>query len=153
MARQVLKEQGFDKEMEALPYPYVEPGFILLAKVGEEVAGGVAIKCPPNGLKYVRTKTKSESEVRACEMKRMFVTDRFKGQGIGKMLAKACIKEASSLGYDIMVLDTADPKVPAMHFMAAAYNLYVSVGFKLRSPYGVHGDSPHEGQAFFELEL
>ena len=134
-AREQMKQEGFDKEMEALPYPYEEPnGFILLAKVGGEVAGGVAIK-PLSNTKNVRTEKKSESEVRVCEVKRLFVSNRFRGLGIGKLISERCIKEAACSGYDIMVLGTIDDS-----HHAPARRIYESIGFKQRAPYGVYAD-------------
>ena len=141
--------------MDALPYPYEEPnGFILLAKVNNDVAGCVALKPLPDALNVSTTtqqksKTTSADSVmlQVCEMKRLFVSDRFKRMGIGKALVKACIQEATLVGYGVMVLDTRDDS----HF-APAQAIYEMHGFRKRTS-SYYDGGPQEGLIFFELEL
>lgn len=143
--REVLRKQGFEKEMESLPYPYEEPlGFILLAKIGREFAGAVAMRPLPKKFS-MKARTNSESEMRVCEMKRMYVSERFRGLGIGKLLAQSCVKEAALCGYDMMVLDTRDDSI-----FAPARSIYEKVGFQKREPYYENDD---DGMLFYELDL
>ncbi len=76
-----LTFQNFDDELQQLDAWYEA---ILLARVGEEPAGCVALR---------------KLEPQVCEMKRLFVRDAFRGQGIGRALALAVIDEATRRGY------------------------------------------------------
>jgi len=124
-----LSFQGFDKELRSLPGEYAPPGgAILLAFDGNAVQGCVALR---------------PMERDVCEMKRLFVRDRFRGRALGRRLAEAVIAEASSKGYTKMRLDT----VPAM---VEAIALYRSLGFRPIEPYR---SNPIPGALFFEKEL
>src|SRR5258708_36561903 len=76
-----LTFQNFDDELQQLDAWYEA---ILLARVGEEPAGCVALR---------------KLEPQVCEMKRLFVRDAFRGQGIGHPLALDVIDEASRQRY------------------------------------------------------
>jgi predicted GNAT family acetyltransferase len=79
--------------MAGLPGKYARPtGRLLLALRAGEPAGCVAQR----GL-----------DSNACEMKRMFVTPRLQGGGVGRALAEAVIAEARAQGYETMWLDTS----------------------------------------------
>ena len=129
--------QSFDQEMASLPRPYSEPdGFILLAELGGEVAGCVALKPLPAAI--------GTGEARVCEMKRLFVPGKFRGRGIGKLLVKSCIDLARGLGlYDLMVLDTLER-------LSAANAVYAQAGFTTRGPY--YGN-PLAGVLYYELAI
>jgi GNAT superfamily N-acetyltransferase len=43
----------------------------------------------------------------ACEMKRMFVYEALRGEGVGRALGQAIIDEARGAGYRTMYLDTS----------------------------------------------
>jgi GNAT superfamily N-acetyltransferase len=103
-------------------------GFFLLAWHKEEVAGGVGLR-------------RLESEV--CEMKRLFVYDKFKNKGVGRSLCMALIRKATDLGYEKMRLDT-------LGRMKAAIRLYESLGFKEIKPYRFN---PHPSTRYMELLL
>ncbi len=110
-----LNFQDFEAEMKALPGPYAPPdGAILLANVHGEPVGVVALR--PLG------------EEGVCEMKRLYVAPAHRGQGLGRALASAIIKEAQSLGYNAMRLDTVAS-------MTAARRLYRSLAFEERDAY------------------
>ena len=121
--------QNFEEELANLPGDYIRPvGCLLLALYKGQPAGCVGLRKLSEGV---------------CEMKRLYVKERFRGLGLGRALAEAVIKEAQKIGYNYMRLDT----VPAME---AARALYVSVGFKQIGPYRYN---PIEGAVFMELKL
>lgn len=122
--------QGFEKELAELPGAYAPPtGRLLLAKVGEESAGCVALR---------------PLEAGACEMKRLYVVPGFGGVGIGRRLAEHIVEEGRAIGYRLMRLDTIPERMPA------AQHLYRSLGFRSIRPY-YH--NPLEGVAMLELAL
>ena len=121
--------QGFEREMREFPGEYTPPeGRLLLAMSGEEPAGCVGLRPMEPG---------------ACEMKRLYVRPRYRGQGLGQQLARAVIAEARTLGYAVMRLDT----LPSMK---AAIGMYRELGFQPIAPYY---RNPVEGALFFELKL
>ncbi len=121
--------QNFEQELAGLPGDYAPPsGRLLLARSGPEVAGCVALRKIGEGL---------------CEMKRLYVRDAFRAQGLGRKLAEAILAEARRIGYRRMRLDT----LPSMR---AAIPLYRSLGFSEITPYTIN---PIEGALFMEKEL
>ncbi|MFB0555358.1 MAG: GNAT family N-acetyltransferase [Phycisphaerae bacterium] len=124
-----LDFQNFEEELANLPGDYVRPkGCLLLAIYKGQSAGCVGLRKLSEGV---------------CEMKRLYVREKFRGLGIGRALTEAVIEQARRIGYNYMRLDT----VPAME---AARALYVSVGFKQIGPYRYN---PIEGAVFMELRL
>ena len=122
--------QGFEDELKNLPGKYAAPdGRLYLADVDGAIAGCIALR--PLG----RT---------ICEMKRLFVKERFRGRNIGKLLIERVIEDARTIGYKAMRLDTFPPK------MAKAVQLYESYGFRKIPPYY---DNPNDGVLFMELKL
>jgi ribosomal protein S18 acetylase RimI-like enzyme len=122
--------QGFEEELRDLPGKYTPPdGRLFLAYQGEELAGCIALRKLEDGV---------------CEMKRLFVHDRFRGHRIGVQLIEKIIDEARSIGYGKMRLDTYPPK------MGKAVALYERYGFREIPPYY---DNPHEDVLYMELEL
>ena len=124
-----LAQQSFDEELAQLPGPYAPPeGCLLLATVGDDIAGCVAFKRLGDSV---------------CEMKRLYVRPRYRALGIGRALAEAIIAEARRAGYGKMRLDT----LPSM---GRAQALYRSLGFRDIAPYC---DNPVAGAVFLELDL
>ena len=110
--------QDFEGELAALPGEYVPPnGALLLALVGDEVAGCGALRPLPDA-----------DYANACEMKRLYVRPAFRRFGLGRILAQALIDAAIQAGYSTMLLDTLDD-------MEAARGLYASLGFEEIPPY------------------
>jgi len=121
--------QGFEQELAELPGAYAPPrGRLLLAREDDEAAGCGALR-------------PLSSE--ACEMKRLYVRDAFRGRGVGRLIAQALLGEARGIGYRAMRLDT----LPSM---TAAIPLYRSLGFREIPPYTAN---PVEGAIFLEKEL
>lgn len=124
--------QGFEEEMRILPGRYAKPhGRLLIAySQTREAAGVIALR--------------AIGDEGICEMKRLFVRDRFRGDGLGKLLIETLIAEAKEIGYKKMRLDTYAPK------MAKAVRLYESHGFRQIPPYY---ENPYDDVLFMELDL
>ncbi len=124
-----LEYQCFEHELATLPGDYAPPrGALLLGYVDEEVAGCVALRA---------------LAPRVCEMKRLWVRERFRGAGVGKALARAVLDRAGRLGYEQMRLDT----LPRME---NALGLYRALGFREIPPYYA---SPVPGTLYLEVDL
>jgi putative acetyltransferase len=122
--------QQFEDELENLPEKYAAPeGRLLLAKTLETIAGCAALR---------------KIDAKTCEMKRLFVREKFRGSGLGKQLAEILIAEARKIGYRKMRLDTLPDKMPS------AVRLYERLGFRQIPPYY---DSPIESTVYLELGL
>src|SRR4051812_25598844 len=122
--------QSFEQELGFLPGQYGPPsGCLLLARVGDEPAGCVALKKLADGI---------------CEMKRLYVRGQYRGTGLGRTLAEQVIREARRLGYEAIRLDT----VPSM--MGGAVALYRSLGFRDIPAYCFN---PIPGALYMELPL
>ena len=121
-----LSFQNFDAELASLPGDY-DP--ILFARDGDALAGCVALH--PFGERGV------------CEMKRLYVRPAFRGQNLGRILAKRIIEEARARRFERMRLDT-------LPTMTSAIPLYESLGFVEIAPYRFN---PISGTRFLELTL
>jgi putative acetyltransferase len=139
-ARKLIKEyaasldfdlcfQNLDKELAELPGEYSPPsGCLLLAASGKAVMGCVALRKIGDG---------------TCEMKRLYVRPAFRGNGVGRALVEALIRDARELGYTRMLLDTDSS-------MRAAIRLYGSLGFEDVEPYVYN---PLRGARFMGMSL
>jgi ribosomal protein S18 acetylase RimI-like enzyme len=121
--------QNIDDELSTFPKKYSEPeGAFLIAKENNEVTGCVGIRKLENGI---------------CEMKRLFVNDRYRGSGTGKKLVEMIIVEAKLKHYERMRLDTLDT-------MEDALNIYRKNGFYEIEPYY---NNPADGVVYLEKIL
>src|SRR2546425_12749801 len=103
LARQLFREyadwlqvdlcfQSFDKELAELPGAYAPPsGCLLLAYHDDELAGCIALRKIGEGV---------------CEMKRVFVREKFRGKGLVRSLLGAVISSVKTIGYAGYGLDT-----------------------------------------------
>jgi len=131
-----LAYQDFDQELADFPGKYSSPdGALLLARVGEEPAGTVALRKLDTGV---------------CEMKRLYVKPQFRGRrttdgrSIGRALAEDIVGIGRERGYQRLRLDTIGGKV------RQALSLYRSMGFVEIPPYYA---SPIPDTAYLELVL
>ena len=121
--------QNFDQELAGLPGAYTPPaGCLLLAEFDGFAGGCVALRPLQN---------------QACEMKRLYISQDYRGTGAGRMLALALMAKARLIGYSTIQLDT----LPSM---AAAIQMYESLGFQLIEPYC---ENPVPGALFLECKL
>ncbi|HWS05082.1 MAG TPA: GNAT family N-acetyltransferase, partial [Burkholderiaceae bacterium] len=110
--------QNFEAEVDDLPGDYAEPrGALLLALVDGQVAGCCALR-PLDNVDYPN----------ASEMKRLYVRQAFRSQGLGRQLAEAILDAARLAGYGCVLLDT-------LNDMEAARALYEDLGFEEIPPY------------------
>lgn len=121
----------FDSEMNDFPAPYVPPMGVLLLAQGRDgsVEGALGIR--------------PLDEEGACEMKRMYVRDAYRGTGLGRALGQAALSWARCAGYRTMRLDT----IPELE---AAIALYKDLGFRPCEPYN---PNPPDRVLFFERDL
>jgi putative acetyltransferase len=124
-----LLSQNFDEELANLPGDYAPPdGRLLLVLSGKETAGCVGLRRFNNC---------------ACEMKRMWVRPKFRGCGLGCLIAKKLIAEARTIGYSQMVLDS----LPSL---GSALALYRSLAFREIPSYRYN---PDPNAVFMQLHL
>jgi putative acetyltransferase len=122
----------FEAELASLPGKYAAPGgSLLLALIDSEPAGCVALR---------------KIDEQTCEMKRMFVYDRFKGNGAGNALAQAIIEQANKIGYSVMKLDTSFRQIEAQ-------KLYQKFGFLKTEAYYCLPQKLKDWLVFMELKL
>lgn len=104
-------------------------GALILARAGPEPAGMVAVH---------------RLTGEAGELKRMYVSPRARGLGLGRTLITAAIAAATDLGFAELRLQTKPDA------MATAEHLYLACGFNEVEPYGGLGV---EGVSTLGLEL
>ncbi|HUD56793.1 MAG TPA: GNAT family N-acetyltransferase [Terracidiphilus sp.] len=122
---------SLEKEAARLPLSYHEQaGGCLLAYADNVPTGLVAWRA---------IAPSSQVDADAWEMKRLWVRPTRRGLGLGKALTEAVLNRAATAKRKAIYLDTA----PAS--MAAAYRMYLDMGFTPCAPYN---DNPVEGLAY-----
>ena len=125
-----LDFQGFQDELRGLPGKYSPPrGLLLAAEVEQNYAGTIALR---------------PLSADAGEIKRLYVTPAYRGQGLGKQLLEVILERARELGYQTIFGDT----LPSMTGPLA---LYQAFGFRLRE--GPYSEDPTPGAVYIELTL
>jgi ribosomal protein S18 acetylase RimI-like enzyme len=124
--------QALAAELTSLRAKYGPPsGTVLLARRAGQVVGVVALRDLGGG---------------SCEMKRLFVPDRFQGSGTGRRLCLALIEAATAQGYDVMRLDTGEGNDEAL-------TMYATLGFRECPPYHDYPADLLSHLRFLELPL
>ena len=90
--------QNYDKELAELPGDYAPPAGRLLLELA-------TTERQPDALRF------ASLDGGACEMKRLFVRPAFRGQHLGRQLAKRILDDARALGYERIRLDTLPGKM------------------------------------------
>ena len=138
LAREYIVSLNFDLDFQARDVDILKPsvdygprnrGAALLAVVADHDAVGIT------GIRDLGSGR--------CELKRMYVQQEWRGQGIGRMLCDEAVLVAKSLGYAAIRLDTLSRLRPATH-------LYLSAGFQPIEPYRTNR---FPDALFFELSL
>ncbi|MBT3308169.1 MAG: GNAT family N-acetyltransferase [Gammaproteobacteria bacterium] len=118
-----------EAEFQQLEHHYGPPkGVMLLAHQDQNPAGCVAFHPLEDGI---------------CEMKRLYVSPRFRGSGIGRGLVMTLLIEAEKAGYQKMRLDS----IPSM---GAAQELYEKIGFYQIPDYR---NNPNPGTRYYEINF
>jgi ribosomal protein S18 acetylase RimI-like enzyme len=124
-----LAFQEIEAELDGLPGDYDPPaGAMLLARRGDRAVGVVAYR---------------RLDAVACEMKRLYVQEEARGQGVSRALVVALMTRAAEAGYREIRLDT-------LPMMGAAQRLYESLGFRDIPPYY---ETPIAGTRFMACPL
>jgi GNAT superfamily N-acetyltransferase len=126
-------DDAWQAELDGLPGAYAATvgGALLLATLDGAAVGCVAIR---------------QLDDESCEMKRMYVDDTGRGQGVGTALGEAVIQRARDLDHSAIHLDTSIEQHEAIA-------LYRSLGFEEVDPYYAVPDAMRDWLAFFRLDL
>ncbi len=127
--KEYLSIQSFDEEIKNLSVKYGRPlGRLYILLCDNTPAGCVALK-----------KLGEDS----CELKRLYIRKKFRGNRFGKLLCEKIINDAKEIGYKYMYLDT-------LAFLKTAIGLYKELGFSEIPPYN---DNPVKNSVFMKLDL
>jgi ribosomal protein S18 acetylase RimI-like enzyme len=124
-----LTYQGFERELADLPGEYAPPqGRLMLARLSGRTVGCVALRRVTD---------------QVCEVRRLYVQPACRGRGLGRRLAEAAIREARTIGYHRVRLETLPSMKTAVH-------LLVLLGFHPIQAFGAH---PLKSARYFGLKL
>lgn len=127
--REYLAVQNYEEELRHLEQKYGEPeGRLYLAYWDGELAGCIGLR-----------KIDSEN----CEMKRLYVREKFRGKHIGNVLIQKILEDAREIGYSHMLLDT-------LPFLRSAVRLYEKYGFY---EVGCYNNSPMKDSIYMKKDL
>lgn len=126
-----LTFQDYAAELASLPGKYAPPtGALYIARSSD----GVPLGC-------VALRPMDQPDV--CEMKRLYLSPKGRGLGLGKRLVREVLNEAKKIRYKRMRLDT----LPRMQ---EAIALYEKMGFVRIEPYY---ETPLRETVFLEIDL
>ncbi len=129
---QTFSHQSLESELQDLSVSYGPPnGKTLLARSDGQICGGVAYR-------------RLSDEI--CEMKRLFVPDRFRGRGTGRRLCEAIVASATDAGFRLMRLDTGNR-------LTEAIGMYESIGFRICAPYHQYPEALMPYLVFMQMPL
>ena len=121
--------QNYEDEIAHLDTKYGLPdGRLYLVCCDGEPAGCIALR---------------KIDSHNCELKRLYVKENYRGQGLGKCLVRRIISDAKQIGYSYMLLDT-------LPFLNTAIQIYKDFGFVEIDKYN---DSPMENSIYMRLKL
>lgn len=124
-----LSIQNYDKELNHLDKKYGLPyGRLYIASIDNKIIGCIALK---------------KLDDINCEMKRLYVKKKYRGQKVASQLVDKIINDAKVIGYKTILLDT-------LPFLQSAINLYKQKGFYEISAYN---NSPMNNSIFMKLDL
>lgn len=127
--QEYLDLQNYDVELEHLEIKYGNPyGRLYLAYCDGQAAGCIGLR---------------KIDEQSCEMKRLYVRPKFRGQKIGELLIQKIIVDAKEIGYSYMLLDT-------LPFLSSAIFIYQKLGFYVIDRYN---DSPMNTSIYMRLDL
>lgn len=103
---------------------------VLADRLGQLLAGGdtvvLAVGGGPDGLAVLRFRAAIWSSGLECYLAELYVVPSRRGQGLGRVLMEAAMKEARERGADTMDIGVDEPDTAARH-------LYESLGFTNRA--------------------
>jgi len=106
---------GSEPDLQSVRRTFVEPNVAFLARVDGRNAGCIGLM---------------HHDASTGLIVRLYTRPSHRGRGAGRALAEAAIASARERGYERVVLDTHAER------LAAAYNLYRSLGFVDCEPFG-----------------
>ncbi|KIN72835.1 GNAT family N-acetyltransferase [Sulfitobacter guttiformis] len=118
--------------MEGLARTHARPHGMILIAVHDAMSAGCAMS--------------HALDPETCEIKRMYVTPRARGNGIARKLLEVLLDQARKDGFSRVQLDTSKNLVPARA-------LYASMGLSERGPYGDIPAIALPHLVFFEASL
>ena len=128
----IAQHQTLEAELSALRETYGPPeGRVLLARRDGVPVGGIAYHDMGDG---------------TCEMKRLFVPERYQGRGTGRLLCNALLLAATVDGFRLMRLDTGRQNEEAIR-------MYETLGFYECSPYREYPPDLLKNLRFMERPL
>lgn len=127
--KEYLDIQNYDEEINDLEKKYGTPdGRLYLLYYDKELAGCIGLR---------------EIDDENCEMKRLYIRQKFRGKNLGNILVKKIITEARDIGYSYMLLDT-------LPFLKSAIRLYEKYGFYKIERYN---NNPMDNSIYMKLNL
>ena len=127
--RKYLDRQNYDEEVKHIEMKYGLPyGRLYLLFCDNELAGSIGLK---------------RFDENGCEIKRLYVKPKFRGNHFGELLVKKIIADAAEIGYKCILLDT-------LPFLKNAIHMYKKLGFYEIESYN---NSPMDNLIYMKYDL